>query len=209
MGYQCPRCGARDRHRLLAVFLREHGHVAGSPPRVLHFAPEPPIRAVLDELGMTSYLSVDLEPGVADLAADITALPLEERSFDLVICSHVLEHVPEDRIALRELARVVSDRGQVLILTPVSHKLEATIEDPAAGPEERLRMFGQDDHVRVYGPDLVDRIEAAGLTAATFDSGDVNEQTRARAGLDMGKNPYGLRNELFVCRRTSDLVSDL
>jgi SAM-dependent methyltransferase len=174
---------------------------AHEQPRVLHFAPELAIRRVLDEIGVGSYLSVDLEPGRADLAADITDLPLEDRAFDLVICSHVLEHVADDGAALRELARVTAPNGEALLLTPVSYGLEATVEDPSATPEERLRRFGQDDHVRVYGRDFADRLTGAGLEADRFDPDSLPTRQRDLWGLRT-EFPYALRNEIYVARPT-------
>jgi SAM-dependent methyltransferase len=199
IGRRCPRCGARDRHRLLAVYLETESPVAGAQPRVLHVAPESSVAIVLERLGCSEYRSVDLEPGAAERAADVTDLPFADRSFDLVVCSHVLEHVADDRRALSELARVVSGRGEVLLLTPMSHDLERTVEDPAASAIERRRRFGQADHVRVYGVDLIERIRAAGLAARRFDADDVDEDRRRRAGIRGEFGAHGLRNELFAC----------
>ena len=199
VGLQCPRCGARDRHRLLALYLERESPVARAGPRVLHVAPEPAIRWVLERLGLESYVSVDLEPGAAEVVGDLTALPFGDRSFDLVVCSHVLEHIADDQRALAELARVVAERGEVVILTPLSYELAATVEDPSLPPAERRERFGQEDHVRIYGPDLVARIEAAGLRPRRFDPGDLDERTRRRAALGTDLDVRGLRNELFTC----------
>ena len=200
LGTQCPRCGAKDRHRLVALYLRQRSMAARSNPRVLHFAPEAALRDVVAALGPAAYLSADIEPGAADLEADITDLPLDDGSFDLVICSHVLEHIPDDAAALRELARVTASSGEALILSPVSYALDATVEDPDTTPAERLRYFGQEDHVRVYGPDLAQRIEAAGMTVERFDPDDVPERDRAAAGISREVGAYGLRNEIYVGR---------
>ena len=199
VGLQCPRCGARDRHRLLALYLETASPVARAHPRVLHVSPEPSIRMVLDRLAPSSYVSVDLDPGAAELTADVTDLPMATASSDLVICSHVLEHVPDDGLALAELARVVAAGGEVVLLTPLNHGLAATIEDPRAPTAERRRRFGQEDHVRIYGRDLADRIRAAGLVPRTFDADDVDAGSRARAGLGRDFGAHGLRNELFAC----------
>jgi SAM-dependent methyltransferase len=149
---------------------------------------------------MDSYTSVDLEPGRADLAADVTDLPLPARAFDLVICSHVLEHVADDAAALSELARVTAVDGEALLLTPVSYALEATAEDPDAGPEDRRRRFGQDDHVRVYGRDFPERVAAAGLVASTYSPDDLTMEARTRWGLSRTEFPYSLRNEIYAAR---------
>lgn len=176
--------------------------MARDRPRVLHVAPEPAVRWVVERLDRASYVSVDAQPGAADLAADVEALPFRDGSFDLVICSHVLEHVTDDRRALAELARVVSERGEVLLLTPLNHDFPATIEDPSAAPQERLARFGQEDHVRIYGRDLPARIEAAGLRVRRYDAGDIAERRRRAAGLGLDFGAHGLRNELFACHRS-------
>ncbi len=198
-GHRCPRCGARDRHRLLAIYLLDVSEIARRRPRVLHFAPEGAIQRVLDRLAPGSYVSADLEAGRAQVQADIVDLPFEDASFDLVLCSHVLEHVTDDRRALAEIARVLAPGGEALIQTPVDPRLELTIEDPGLGPDERLRAFGQDDHVRVYGADLRDRIVEAGLECGEFTPALLAARRRSEAGLEPA--PGGPRNEIYVCSR--------
>lgn len=161
---------------------------------VLHVAPEEVLgdrlRAVARE-----YTSVDLEPGRAMVAADLTALPFEDKSFDLIVCSHVLEHIPDDGAALRELRRVL--RGTLLLQTPVNYDQSQTFEDPAVvDPETRLSLFSQEDHVRVFGRDLIDRLGAAGFDVEVIEARDFREPDRYV--IDVARGP--LRNDLFVCR---------
>jgi SAM-dependent methyltransferase len=156
----CPACGSLERHRLLWLYLRRRGDFFARGLRVLHFAPEPCLESRLR--GKLDYVSADLEPGTADVVADIAALPFEQASFDRVLCIHVLEHVRDDAAALRELRRVLAPGGEALIMVPLLG--DTTDEDPDASPDERVRRFGQADHVRLYGAaDLFARIAAAGL----------------------------------------------
>jgi SAM-dependent methyltransferase len=190
---RCPSCGSLPRHRLLWLLLeRSPELMRGS---VLHVAPEPTIAERLRATA-SSYTSVDADPAKAMAAADVSALPFDDASFELVICSHVLEHVTDDGAALRELRRVV--RGTLLLQTPVNYDQEQTFEDAeATDPETRLRMFSQEDHVRVFGRDLPERLRAAGFTVETVDAGEFDDA--ARYVIDVARGP--LRNDVFVCKR--------
>jgi ubiquinone/menaquinone biosynthesis C-methylase UbiE len=126
---------------------------------------------------------------------DIAAIPFSDRSFDLIYCSHVLEHVPEDRKAMRECNRVLADDGMAILIVPIM--AEKTIEDPTiTDPKERLRLFGQEDHVRKYGPDYSERLQEAGfrvevITPANF----LNQEEVVRFGL------AHTGSRLFICRK--------
>jgi SAM-dependent methyltransferase len=160
---QCPGCGSMERHRLLWLWLAPRVRALPPPVRVLHVAPEPSIRARLLEIEGVDYISIDLEAPDAMLKADVTDLPFRDGWFGLVLCNHVLEHVPDDRAALAELRRVTAPGGLTILQTPWDPRLAATDEDPGVtDPAERVRRFGQDDHVRRYGADFPDRLRAAG-----------------------------------------------
>ena len=180
----CPRCGSRQRHRLLAIYLRERTDAFTRPQDVLHFAPEQGLNDRLRAMHGARYVTADVEPGRADVAADIEALPFADDSFDAILCVHVLEHVADDRAALRELRRVLRPRGWAVIQVPILR--DKTIEDPAEqDPAQRLRRFGQDDHVRVYGEDFFDRLSEAGFTPDVVDmKPQLSRGTRWRCGLD-------------------------
>ncbi len=143
-------------------------------------------------------MTTDLESPRAEVKADITALPFEADAFDLILCSHVLEHVPDDDAAMRELARVLAPGGLAVIQSPVNYDEPETFEDPSMGPEDRLRYFSQVDHVRVYGCDLDQRLERAGFEvvvseyAKRFSADDAR-----RFGLVPSADP--LRNDLYLC----------
>jgi len=155
---ECPRCGARERHRLLTLELSRRPEIQG---RVLHFAPEAATDGVIRGIA-TEYLSADIEE-TADLEADITALPFSDDRWDVIVCSHVLEHVPDDTSAMRELRRVLAPGGWAIVVVPRVLGNE-TDEDPTVtDAAERLRRFGQEDHVRMYGDDLEKRLHEAGF----------------------------------------------
>jgi SAM-dependent methyltransferase len=160
----CPRCLSLGRHRLLWLYLRDEVGVP-TTGRVLHFAPEEGLRSSLRAALGDRYVSADLDPqSVAEVHADITAIPFPDESFDTIICNHVLEHVPDDRAALDELFRVLKPGGRLYSLHPVDEARATTFEDPSVvSPEERRRLFGQSDHVRIYGRDFVDRLGRAGF----------------------------------------------
>lgn len=181
------------------MYLRARGLPAVGD-RVLHCAPEPFLEQALRGIVGEGYVSVDLEDPRAMVSADLTALPFEDASFDLVLCSHVLEHVPDDRAAMAEMARVLVPGGEAIVQSPVNHdQTWGTYEDPSlTDPEERLTRFSQADHVRVYGPDLSARLQEAGLLVSVERPAEaVDEQTVARLGLVPRIGP--LRNELYRC----------
>lgn len=143
--------------------------------RVLHVAPEHSLfRRFSGEKGITYVAGDKHEPGyqwpAGTIELDVTALRFPDAHFDLVICSHVLEHVPDDRGALRELHRVLKPGGMGLLLVPFDPARAITFEDPTvADPTERLRLFGQHDHVRIYGRDHLDRMREAGFNVSLVD----------------------------------------
>jgi SAM-dependent methyltransferase len=160
----CPRCGSHERHRALALYLRRTPRLLDPGTRWLHFAPEYALERLLRAAPGIRYLTTDLEPGAADVAADVTALPFEDGAFDVVLCSHVLEHVEDDVAAIRELARVTRPGGTAIVLVPIDHGRARTYEDPSiVDPGERERAFWQHDHVRLYGRDFPDRLRAGDL----------------------------------------------
>jgi SAM-dependent methyltransferase len=164
----CPFCGSLERTRMMALALKQRG-LPKAGQRVLHVAPDRSLRERIQATPGITYIAGDKKepgytypPGTVDL--DVTSLPYPADHFDLVICSHVLEHVPDDRSAMRELCRVLRPGGVAILLVPMSDR-PVTDEDPAViDPDERQRRFGQRDHVRLYGRDYVDRLREAGFT---------------------------------------------
>jgi hypothetical protein len=193
----CWCCGSHERHRALWLVLdRLRPDLLGTTQALLHFAPEPGIAGRL-ERRVPRYVTADLEPGRADLALDITSLDLDDASFDAVICSHVLEHVPDDAAAMRELHRILRPGGWAIVMVPVDHDRARTLEDPGiADPVERRRMFWQEDHVRLYALDIVDR-----LRRARFEVDHVRPTDELTQG-ESERWRLGLGSDVFICRAT-------
>jgi SAM-dependent methyltransferase len=163
---RCPVCGSLERHRLIWLFCRAKTDLFdGRPKRLLHVAPEPCLTRELRHIDALEYLGADLEGRHAMVRMDVTAIQFDDASFDVILCNHVLEHVPEDRKAMRELLRVLKPGGWAIMQVPI--KGETTQEDASViSAEERTRLYGQDDHVRQYGRDYAERLRAAGFLVA-------------------------------------------
>lgn len=188
----CPRCNAFERHRLLWLYLHHRTNLFSAKLRVLHFAPEYMLQETLKAMPNLSYVSVDLDSSLAMIHTDIMHLPFPDASFDVVLCSHVLEHVPNDRSAMAELFRVLHPTGWAIIVAPVDHSRVETLEDQGVIlPQERARLFGQHDHVRLYGRDYISRLEYAGF-AVKVDryAAELDHSTIARYGLNRHERIY-------------------
>lgn len=191
---QCPVCYSLERHRLVwSYFTNKTDLFDGKPKRLLHVAPEPQLSRLLRRVPGLDYLSIDLEKGKAMMSADITNLPFKDKQFDVIYCSHVLEHVPEDRKAMAEFRRVLRPDGWAILLVPI--RGEVTFEDSSVtSPEERERLFGQWDHVRIYGSDYVTRLREAGFKVRVDSySKEFQENEIARMGIDR-------QEDIFFCR---------
>lgn len=191
---RCPVCGSLERHRLLWLYLNERTDLfAPVRKRLLHVSPENVISKRLRKHPTIDYLSSDLESKQAMVQMDITAIEMDDDTFDVIICNHVMEHIPDDRRAMTELLRVLKPGGWAILQTPIVG--ESTYEDwSIQTPDDRQSVFGQRDHVRAYGRDYRDRLAAAGFDVLvdsfvrTMDS-----QTVTRLGLDTEEDIYFCR----------------
>lgn len=160
----CPACKSFERHRLLWLYLKNKTNLLTDKLSLLHFAPEPTFKKKLSAIPDLEYTSADICSPLADVKTDITGLVFEDNKFDVIICCHVLEHVNDDAKAMRELFRVLKPGGWAIIQAPYDSKKEITFEDPSATtPAERARLFGQGDHLRIYGRDYSQKMETAGF----------------------------------------------
>lgn len=166
----CPRCLSLERHRLMWLYLKRETDFFSVPARVLHIAPEYCFIKRFEAFPNLDYITADLESPLAAVLMDVQKIPFEDNSFDIVFCNHILEHVEDDRLAMREIRRVLRPGGYGIILSPVNPEREITYEDPSiTDPEERLRHFGQKDHMREYGTDFGDRLRSQGLRVEEID----------------------------------------
>jgi SAM-dependent methyltransferase len=126
---------------------------------MLHVAPEPSFEKQLRKQLGSGYISADIIRGRAMIRMDITDIQYPDETFDVIYCSHVLEHVSDDKRAIREFCRVLKSDGWAVLLVPITS--DKTFEDASVvDPSERLKLFGQEDHVRRYGPDYVERLRS-------------------------------------------------
>jgi SAM-dependent methyltransferase len=167
----------------------------GATKRMLHVAPERCLERRLAGAIGAGYLTADLQDKRAMVRMDITTIAYPDNWFDVIYCSHVLEHVVDDRRAMREFHRVLRPSGWAILLVPIT--TDQTVEDPTiVDPKERLRLFGQEDHVRRYGPDYVNRLQDAGFKVRVSRASDLCEPAeRVRMGLTAASG------EIYQCSK--------
>jgi SAM-dependent methyltransferase len=192
----CWRCGSHERHRAQWLLFERRPELLRQARSLLHFSPEWCLRERLARVPGLRYVTTDLDPAQdVDLRLDVTALDRPDGAFDAVLCSHVLEHVPDDGAAMRELHRVTAPGGFTLVMVPLALDRATTYEDPAVtAPADREREFLQHDHVRLYAPDIAERLRAAGFAVEVVDlHAELGPEQAARHGL--------LASDLiFLCR---------
>lgn len=177
-GYEKPRENvlspstlSLERHRLLWLFLRDHTpFLTAADQEVLHIAPEQSFYKRFKKMDNLNYTTADLYSPLAEVKADIRDLPFGDDRFDVVLCNHVLEHIPEDRKAMEELYRVMKPGGWGVFQVPQDLGRALTFEDDSiTDKRERARIFGQYDHVRIYGRDYFDRLREVGFEVTEVD----------------------------------------
>jgi SAM-dependent methyltransferase len=187
----CPVCGALDRHRLIYLyFIHKTNLFCGDEKTMLHIAPESQLSRVFQDVDYIDYLSADLSSPSAMVKMDITNIDYPDCSFDVIYCSHVLEHVSDDSKAMRELHRVLKADGWAILQVPISG--ETTFEDPTVTSREmRERLFGQNDHLRQYGRDFADRLGTAGFHVSVDGFvRELSERQIIRLGLPRDEDIY-------------------
>ena len=193
-GY-CPRCNAKARHRRLWLYLQSRTELFSAPVSLLDIAPWRSLARRLRRTQNIRHVGVDLRSGSGvSVVGDVAALPFASDRFDAALCIHVLEHVTADQRAMAELHRVLRPGGWAVVSVPIRLD-QPTHEDPAVtDPAERARLFGERGHVRFYGRDFAERLQAAGFDVNMDPADGVPPAVRRRFGLRADEN-------LFHCRR--------
>jgi len=185
-----------ERHRLLSALLYSMRPYVSTMGAVLECAPQVQIQSVLRTLAPeATYVGTDLfDLRFASVAADGCALPFDDAAFDMILSFHVLEHIPDDAAAMRELRRVLKPGGMLILQVP-RRPGQPTEEDVDASPDEKARRFGQSDHVRYYGFDLESRLESAGLQTSFFEAHSLLQKS------ELERFNVPATNPLWICRR--------
>lgn len=179
-GARCPGCRSLERERLLVLCDRDYHLFADR--RVLHFAPERAVRHHVESTRPRHYDLADVESRRGQLTLDLGHLAIDDDCYDVIIASHVLEHVPDDHRAFKEMARVLGPDGVAVLMVPIIEGWDETHED---APED-----DEHPHTRWYGRDFRLRVESAGFKVEEF----VADEDEVRAhGLTRGER-------VFLCR---------
>lgn len=155
-----------ERHRLFWLYLKNETDFFSNEKKIklLHFAPEQAFYSRFKQIKYLEYITTDLNSPLAAVKADICKLPFKDNEFDYIFCNHVLEHIPDDKKAMEELYRVLKKGGTLIAQVPLNEELDETFEDDTiTDKKERTRIFGQYDHVRVYGKDYYTRLNTVGF----------------------------------------------
>jgi SAM-dependent methyltransferase len=197
---KCPICGSLERHRQLWLILKQQN--IHSNANLLHFAPEKCIKTRINNLGILNYNISEYDLNIAsDYHFDITNIDLPDEKFNYIICSHVLEHVNNDIESMSEMYRILKKNGILFLQVPIHQDLsKLTYEDDSiTTEEERIKHFGQYDHVRIYGLDIEDRLKSVGFKIERIDLTEVvDEKTSLYLGLI---NHSGVKDFTFKCTK--------
>lgn len=165
-----PSTLSLERHRLLWLYLKRETDFFLAKAKMLHFAPEQAFYKRFREMDNLDYTTTDLNSPLADVKADICDLPFEDDTYDIIFCNHVLEHIPDDTKAMQEMLRILKPGGMAILQIPQDLSRAKTFEDNTITDRaERAKIFGQYDHVRVYGRDYFDKLRNIGFEVQEVD----------------------------------------
>ena len=187
-----------ERHRLFWLYLKNETNFFTSKKnlKLLHFAPEQAFYKRFQKMKNLDYTTTDLNSPLADVKADICNLPFKDNEFDYIFCNHVLEHIPDDTKAMQELYRVLAHGGIGIFQIPQDLSRATTFEDDSiTDPKERAKIFGQYDHVRVYGRDYFDKLRSIGFQVSEVD------YTKTLSEEDINKYRLAKGEVIPVCKK--------
>ena len=165
-----PSTFSLERHRLLWLYLKNETGFFDKKIKLLHFAPEQAFYKRFKKLSNIQYDTIDINSPLAMIKADICDLPIKDNTYDFILCNHVLEHILDDNKAISELHRVLKKDGVGIFQVPIDMKKEFTFQDDSiTDKKERNKIFGQYDHVRVYGKDYFTKLKNAGFKVEEVD----------------------------------------
>ncbi|MGI9570624.1 MAG: class I SAM-dependent methyltransferase [Desulfobulbia bacterium] len=167
----CPNCLSLERHRMMWWYLKGESNFLQPGNKILHIAPELCFIKRFESIHGDNYITADIESPLAKVKLDVHDIPFDEGEFDIIFCNHVMEHVDNDLKAMSEIHRVMKPGGWGILQIPLFHPIpNETFEDfSITDPVEREKVFGQRDHVRLYGKDYIDRLRSAGFDAMGVD----------------------------------------
>lgn len=195
----CPRCKSLPRQRLIYLDLKNNTSFFSSNLKVLHFAPELCLSRVIRKHDNIQYVTADLMTSFIpylcekpDIVMSVTDIDFKDSTFDIVLCNHVLEHVRDDGLAMREILRVLCKGGYAIMQVPINYESEVTLEDPSLSPQDRAIQYGFEDHVRFYGLDYKVRLQASGF---------IVEENFFVKTLDTKRFVLDEREAIFICKK--------
>lgn len=168
----CSNCGCIDRERWLYYVIKNKTDISTLSGRILHFAPEESISDYIKNNDEVDYYTADVVLGRAMHVTDITNMQYKDETFDYVICNHVMEHIIDEEKAVEEVKRVLKENGKWIFSFPICMEIKTYEDSSIISPEERLKAYGQADHVRLYGYDYKERFEKYGLKLEVYSPQD-------------------------------------
>jgi hypothetical protein len=197
----CPSCGSLERHRLLWLYLVNRTNIINGHFKVLHFAPEPIIHKNLIDLPNLDYLSADLVPSYAMIRMDITKITFDDKTFDVILLSHVLEFVEDDLKAMKELYRVLKPGGWAILQSAIKSDMTIEITDKSLYSEEEIQFY-KSKPWRIYGSDFKERLEGVGFSVRV----DRYVRTLDRATIDRYR--LDATENIYFCKKENLLLGE-
>lgn len=200
----CHICGSIHRNRFVYHVIKNYTDLLdGVNHSVLHFAPEGFAKEIKSICGENEYITVDITPGRADFVADITDLQFSDEHFEYIICNHVMEHVVNDKKGFAEMGRVLKPEVTLIFSVPIHWDKETLEDENIKSDEDRRKYYGQEDHVRYYGKDIIERLRRAGFSVQILFSNEImNEDEINKFGCLSG-------DSVFLCKKNNDINGDI